>query len=146
MDLVNKSIVPRINYRFAGQKFAQQGRASWSVNPGKPRDDATVAEDESFCLKQYLTGFARRFGLAFFGDPRTITLRINAGAARKQHSRSTKSIQKIARPVQVDLPVSIGVTAAGTGAVDYRVKHSRVLGNPSLVCDVDPVNGIRFSG
>src|SRR4029453_15676679 len=146
MDFVNKSIVPRINYRFAGQKFAQQRRASWSINSGKPRDDATVAEHEFLCLTQDSTRLARRFGLAFFGDPRTITLRINARAAREQHPRSTKSIEKTTCPVQVDLPVSIGGTAAGAGAVNYRVKHSRVRRDLSLVCDIDPVNGIRFSG
>src|SRR6266581_3288749 len=136
MDLVKKSIVPRINYRFAGQKFAQQRRASWSINAGKPRNDATVAEHEFFCLKQYSTRLARWFGLAFFGDPRTIALRINARAAREQHPQSTKSIEKMTCPVRVDLPVSIGVTAAGAGAVDYRVKHSRVRRNPSLVRDI----------
>src|SRR4029453_18857294 len=146
VDLVNKSIVPRINARFAGQKFAQQRGASWSINAGKPRDDATVAEHEFFCLKQYSTRLARRFGLAFFGDPRTIALRINARAAREQHPRSTKPIEKMTCPVQVDLPVSIGGTAVGAGAVDYRVKHSRVRRDLSLVCDIDPVNGIRFSG
>src|SRR4029450_7863466 len=105
-----------------------------------------MAEHDFFCLKQYSTRVARRFGLAFFGDPRTIALRINARAAREQHPRSTKSIEKTTCPVQVDLPVSMGGAAAGAGAVNYRVKHSRVRRNPSPVCDIDPVNGIRFSG
>jgi len=96
MHLINKPIAFRIDSRFAGKELAQQRRPSGSVNSGESRDDAAVGEEQVFCFKQCSTRLARRFGLTLFGDPRSISLRIDTGAACKNDYRSNESIEKIA--------------------------------------------------
>src|SRR6266487_2154007 len=96
MHLVNKPIAFRIDSRFARYELAQQRRPSGSVNSGESRDDTAMDEDEVLRFKQGSTRLARRFGLTLFGDPRSISLRIDTGAACKNDYRSNKSIEKIA--------------------------------------------------
>jgi len=105
-----------------------------------------MVEHEPFCLKQYSPRLARRVRLALFGDPGTATLRVDARAARKEHLRSRKSIEKIARAVEVDMAISIGVTAARADALDYRVKRYIARSNPSSIRDIDRADQIRHSG
>jgi hypothetical protein len=72
-------------------------------------------------------------------------LAVNARAAREQHPRSSKSIDKIARTVQVDFAICICIAAARASAVDYRVERSRPRANLSLIRYIDRMNRIRLS-
>jgi hypothetical protein len=72
-------------------------------------------------------------------------LAVNARAAREQHPRSPKSIEKIAGTVQVDFAICICIAAARASTVDNRFERSCPRANLSLIRYIDLANRIRLN-
>src|SRR5260370_18718140 len=108
--------------RVAAEKFAQQRRPPWSINSSESRHDPAVGENEFFGFTQDLPGLTSRLGDAFFGDPPTIGLRIYARAAGKKHRRCCKSLEKIARAIEINATIKIDISAPRARAMNDHVE------------------------
>src|SRR6266542_6765141 len=104
MHLINEAIIFRINNSATRQEFMQQSTPSRSIDSSEPCHDAAATEDNAFGFKQDAARLTQWFCFAFFRDARTIPLRVNAGAARKQQFCSRKHFEEIARAIEVNLP------------------------------------------
>src|ERR1700680_759663 len=95
---------------------------------------------------QYSTRLAHRFGLTLFSHPRSIFLPVHARAAGKRDGRSNEPIEEIARAIQVDSPINIGLTSMRARAQDHRVEIFRTGVHLISLRDIDWNNRIRFAG
>src|SRR5260370_7262526 len=65
-----------------------------------------------------------RLGDPFFSDPPTIGLCIYARAASKEHWRCCKSLEKVARAIEINATIKIDVSAARARAMNDHAEIS----------------------
>ena len=144
MHLIDVAIVLRIDNRPASKESLQQCRTPGAIDPGQARDDPAAIEHETLGLEQDASGLVRRRSFTFLGDPLAVLLPINARAAREQDCRSNKSIEEIARAVQINTTVKIGISAARARAMNNGIKILGPRVDLLPLRDIDGDNWIRF--
>jgi len=144
MHLIDVAIALRIDNRPASKESLQQCRTPGAIDPGQARDDPAGTEHETLGLEQDASGIVFRCRFTFLGDPLAVLLPINARAAREQDCRSNKSIEKIARAVQINATVKVDTSAARTRAMNDGIKILGPRVDLLSLRDIDGDNWIRF--
>src|ERR1700730_18259489 len=129
MDLIDEAILPGIENRSPVKKAFQKIEPPRSINSREPHRHSALIDHELLRLPQNLAGLVLWLRRAFFCRPFAVGLRINAGAAGKEHYRFGKPTEKIACAVQIDATIKIHIAATSTGAVNHRFEISWTRGN-----------------
>ena len=143
VDLIEPAQPVVFDHGLPGQKLSQQHPAIRPVNARQPRHSAARCQNQVFGSPQDSPRFAARLGGASFADHRPVRLRINRGAARENETRGVQRGNEVARSLQINLPVNLGVAPARACAVDHGVERAE-RGQRGAVADVARENAKRF--
>src|SRR6266487_439951 len=143
VDLIDKAIMSWIDDCFATQESSEENGTAGTINSCQSRDNAACGYYKILGLTQNFAGFMLRFSRAFFCNPISIVLRVNARAASKQNSRTSKSFEKIARTLQINAPVKIDIATARTCAMNHGIESSFLRAHLIRLRNIDRANRIR---
>src|ERR1700732_4113119 len=117
MGLVYEAIVS-LKRRSAFEQPGQKKRTVRSLNPSQPRDDPAGRSNQLFRFPQNLPVRMACLGRTVFIDHASISLRVNARAAREKKRRVWKRAQEIPRSIEIQPPIFLFTATARADAVD----------------------------